>query len=433
MRNVSQATPAGKGCSLDDTSSSTTSAWLGLLFAVAWRNLWRSKRRTWFMAGGIAFSIFLLAFGSAANYGTFNAMIRSATDLLLGHVQVQHEAFVDSEEFRHRLHGATQLLRHVEDVEGVAAATMRTQAGALMSVGESSLAGLVMGVDTAREVRLSTLPRRIVEGRYLQASDEVVVGSGVARRLNLAIGDELVLLGSGVEGGLAVMAQRVVGVFETRIAELDRALVQVPLASMQLAFEVGDQAHALIVATDEVQNAHLLATRLNAVLASPAVARAWNQVDPQIQQMLDLKIAGLGVFFAICVLMVAFSVLNALLMSVFERTREFGVMTALGMRKRNLFAMLQVEGLMLSLVGCGLAAFSLAALFFFLGSRGIPLPEETAMLFQELGFGSRLLIEFDMGTYLLGSGVMLAATQTAVLIASLRLGTITPVAALRAE
>ena len=405
--------------------------WLAL--TIAWRNLWRARRRTWLMASAIAFSIFLLSFGSAANYGTFNAMIRSATDLLLGHVQIGHERYVEDEQFRHRLTRATDLLREIERVEGVAAATLRTQAGALISVGETSLAGIVMGVDAAREPLLSTLPKRIIAGRYLQGPDEALIGSGVARRLGLSTGDEVVLIGSSAEGGVAAMAQRLVGVFETGIGELDRALVQVPLASMQLAFELGDEAHAVIVATDNVQNAQALSDSISAQLAAPAVARAWNEVDPQIQQMLDLKIAGLGVFFGVCVLMVGFSLLGALLMSVFERTREFGVMTALGLGKRSLFAMLQLEGLMLSLLGCAVAALSLAALFLALHGSGIPLPQETAALFEEMGFGDRLLIEFDMGTYVLGSGVMLAATQTAAVIASLRLKSLSPTDALRAE
>ena len=407
--------------------------WLALVVVIAWRNLWRSKRRTWLMAGAIGFSIWLLTFGSAANYGTFNAMIRSATDLLLGHVQIQHEAFVESEQFRHRVQDATGVVRRIEGLPGVQAAAARAQAGALISVGESSLAGLVMGVDSKREPLLSTLPDRIVEGRYLQASDEVILGSGVARRLGLEIGDEVVLLGSGAQGGVAAMAQRLVGIFETRIAELDRSLVQVPLASLQLAFELGDDAHAIIVATDNVQNADALAADLSAHIPSPLMARSWNQVDPQIQQMLDLKIGGLGMFFGLCVLMVSFSVLNSVLMSVFERTREFGVMTALGIQRSALFSMLQLEGFMCSLLGCVLAAAALGAIFLAIGDTGIPLPEDVGDMFQEVGFGARLLIEFDLGTFLLGAGVMLIATQTAATIASIRLRGFSPIAALRAE
>ena len=281
-----------------NSSSSYQVGWLSLLIAIAWRNLWRNKRRTWLMAGAIGFSIWLLTFGSAANYGTFNAMIRGATDLLLGHVQIQHEAFVESEQFRHRVQDATGVLRGIEGLDGVQAATARAQVGALISVGETSLAGLVMGVDPKREPLLSTLPGRMVEGRYLQAADEVIVGSGVARRLGLGVGDEVVLLGSGAEGGVAAIAPRLVGVFESRITELDRSLVQVPLASLQSAFELGDEAHAIIVATDDVQRADALAAELGEQISSPLIARSWNQVDPQIQQMLDLKIAGLGAFLA---------------------------------------------------------------------------------------------------------------------------------------
>ncbi len=412
--------------------------WLALVLAISWRNLWRSKRRTWLMAGAIGFAIWLLSFGIAANYGTFNAMIRSATDLLLGHVQIQHEDYVESEQFRHRIQDATGLVRRLERHEGVRAASARAQVGALISVGESSLAGFIMGVDARRESLLSTLPSRIVQGRYLQAADEAIIGSGVARRLGLGIGDEIILLGSGAQGGVAAMAQRLVGIFETRITELDRSLVQVPLASLQSAFELGDEAHSIVMATEDVQGADALAATLNRELSasevsSPLVARSWNQVDPQIQQMLDLKIGGLGMFFAICVLMVSFSVLNSVLMSVFERTREFGVMTALGLRKNTLFWMLQLEGLMCAVLGCLLAAASLAGIFLAIGDSGIPLPEETGAMFEEVGFGARLLIEFDLGTYLIGAGIMLAATQTAATIASVRLRGFSPIAALRAE
>lgn len=407
--------------------------WLTLVLAISWRNLWRSKRRTWLMAGAIGFAIWLLSFGNAANYGTFNAMIRGATDLLLGHVQIQHEDFVESEQFRHRIQDATGQLRRIERIEGVQAASARTQVGALISVGESSLAGFIMGVDAKREPLLSTLPSRILEGRYLQAADEAIIGSGVARRLGLGLGDEIILLGSGAQGGVAAMVQRLVGIFETRITELDRSLVQVPLASLQSAFELGDEAHSIIVATEDVQDADALAAVLNEEISSPMVARSWNQVDPQIQQMLDLKIGGLGVFFGICVLMVSFSVLNSVLMSVFERTREFGVMTALGLRKNTLFWMLQLEGLMCAVLGCLLAAAALAGIFLAIGDSGIPLPAETGAMFEEVGFGARLLIEFDLGTYLLGAGVTLAATQTAATIASVRLKGFSPIAALRAE
>lgn len=405
-----------------------------LLLSIAWRNLWRSRRRTWLTAGSIAFSIWLLSFGAAANYGTFNALIRSATDLLLGHVQIQHEEFVESEQFRFRIADADNLLYRVERTDGVQSAARRAQVGALLSVGESSLGGLLMGVEVRREPLLSSLPSRIIEGRYLQAGDEAIVGSGVSRRLGLRAGDEIIIVGSGARGGVAAMVQRVVGIFETRISEIDRALVQLPLASLQAAFELGGEVHSIIVATEDVQNADSVAAALNSALDSPLVARSWNQVDPQIQQMLDMKIAGLGVFFAICVLMIGFSVLNSLLMSVFERTREFGVMTALGLRKRSLFAMLQWEGLFCALLGCVLAGIMLAAMFTVIGSQGVPLPEAAGATLGDMGgMEARLLMEFDLRIYMIGAGVMIAATQISALIASLRVRRFNPIAALRAE
>ena len=131
--------------------------------------------------------------------------------------------------------------------------------------------------------------------------------------------------------------------------------------------------------------------------------------------------------------MVSFSVLNSVLMSVFERTREFGVMTALGMKRNALFSILQIEGLMCTVFGCLLAASALGAIFIAVGESGIPLPEDVGSMFEEVGFGARLLIEFDFGTFLLGAGVMLIATQTAATIASIRLRGFSPIAALRAE
>ena len=218
-----------------------------LAMRIGWRNLWRNKRRTWLTAGGIAFAILLVVFAMALQFGSYAGMTENATSLLTGHIQIQNPAYVNDQRVENTIADATALRRQIEATSGVLAVAPRVEifALALDAVGERSSGVQIMGVDVAAELRTVRFLKMVKQGRVIQSADEAVIGVTLARNLSLGVGDELLLLGSAKRGGMAALAFRVVGLFESGMAEPDRALLFAELEAVQDAFDLGDESAKL--------------------------------------------------------------------------------------------------------------------------------------------------------------------------------------------
>ena len=228
----------------------------GFIARIAWRNLWRNKRRTWLTAGGIAFASFLVIFSNAMQVGIYGSMIENATGLLEGHIQITHPSYPDDTKLEQTVLGATELVRLLEQVPGIEVAP-RAEAYALMSVDERSFGGLVVGVDFEREKQVVAFFRQIALGRLPVGDEEVLLGGTMARNLGVAIGDEVVALGSAKQGGVAAMALRVVGIFNSGQAEIDRSLMFTTLSNVQNAFALGDEVHKLVIRATDLSLIHI--------------------------------------------------------------------------------------------------------------------------------------------------------------------------------
>lgn len=400
---------------------------------IGWRNLWRNRRRTLLTSGGIAFAVLLVVSSMCLQFGSYAAMEDTATSLLAGHLQIVNPAYLDDGGLDDALRDAPALTAVLERQPGVRAVAPRTEAFVLASVGRRSFGAQVLGVDPERERQVVTLHRRVTEGRYLEAADEAVVGAALARNLGAAVGDEVVLLGSGRRGGVAAMVVRISGIVSAGIPELDRALLLVRIDAMRDAFDLGDDAHTLVVRTDDpgrVQSvADTLAERLSG--AAPILVRTWHEVMPELYQAIEIDRRSGQVFYWIIMIIVAFSVVNTFIMTVFERTREFGMLMAIGMRPARILVMLQCEALCLWLVGAGFGLALALALNLLLAGTGVPLGDAVEQLAQQMYMPSRIYPDITFGALATAPLVMLAGAQLAALLPGLRIRRLQVVDALR--
>ncbi len=398
-----------------------------LVAAIAWRNLWRNRRRTWLTSGGIAFAVFLMVAARSMQVGAFEAMTDNTTAMLTGHAQIQHPAYLDDPALRHTISNASAIAREIMQRPGVIAAAERAVAFVLVSVGEKSFGAQVMGVEPRAERVLSSIPDSIAQGRYLENRDDVVIGAALARNLGATLGDEVVLLGSTRDGGIAAMAGTLTGIVETGVTAVDRSILQVPLTVFQEAFELGDEAHMIVV-----RMRHLGA--VDDLVAQPAEGgtwRAWQALLPEVEQMRAMKEQGSFIMFAIVALLITFSVFNTFAMVVYERVREFGMLMALGMRPARILGMLELESLWLALFGVAMGAALSVIVVMSLASVGIPLPAEAADVMQSLNMPDRIYPTLSVSTLIGGSALMLVVVPMAGLIATLRTLRLSPVTALR--
>ena len=417
-----------------DAPRPTRADGVGLIGVVAWRNLWRNRRRTVLSIGAIAFAVTLLSFAMAQQSGNYAIMIDNATGLLSGHLQVQHRGFFDDPKIGDVLHAATQRVAAIRRIPAVVAATPRISAFVLASAHDHSVGAELLGVEPAGERAVSTLPNRVTEGRYLESASglEAFAGELLARNLDARVGDELVVLGTTPTGGVAPLALTLVGTFASGVPDIDRSVVEVPFETAAAAFELDDSAHVIVAKTRSAADARTVGDAVRRDLrGDDAVVLEWPQLVAGLEQAIELDRIFGNILFATLAVIVSMGVFNAFVMTIFERTREFGTLLALGMRPRTLIATLQIEGLCLAAIGCSLGLALAIPLIAWLARVGIPLGEAGAAL-RQFHAADRLYPALGVGVLLRPIALMFVGTALASLLPALRVRSIRPVEAMRA-
>jgi ABC-type lipoprotein release transport system permease subunit len=401
------------------------------IWRLAWRNLWRNPRRTWLTSGSIGFAVWLLVFAMSMQDGSFEVMIDNAAQLLSGHVQLQHPGFHDDPRLEYRLEGVEELIEQVHGLPHVTAVLPRLSSFALVSVGERGYGAQIMGVDPRREAAASSLPTRVAEGRYPKAPGEAFMGEILARNLGLVVGDEVVLLGAALQGGVAAAVAEVVGTFATGQVELDRSLLQIHIDDFRAAWNLGpEDAHLLVILVDRAFRSEVVA---DALRTTDHAALDWRALMPEAEQTIAIKRLSTQLFFALVAVIVGFSVVNTFMMTVFERTREFGMLMALGMRHGAIVRQLCLEAFWLATLGVAVGLTLAGVLVGMLAVTGMPLPADAAEMLARYNMPDRMYPAFSVWAAAVASFVMYGGTQLAVLVPALRVRRLRPVEALRAR
>ncbi len=402
-----------------------------LLVKTAFRNVGRNRRRTWLTAGGIGFAVFLITSSIALQDGSYVGQRQSATGLLTGHVQAVHPRYPDDGKFEQLVGDVGNRLQVLRETPGVQAASARVQAYALISMGERSFAAQVLGMDIEREMDIVRFFDTVRRGHTPRDADEALIGSALARNLGAEVGDELVLLGSGKEGGIAALALTVSGIYQTGIADIDRAVLIAPLRTVQSAYSLGDEAHALVAVGSDPLASAALAERLGAALGEDVRVRTWQEIMPEVEQGIELDRVSGDFMYGIVMILVGFSVVNTFIMVMFERTREFGMLLALGLKPWSIIGMVQLEAFALWVLGTLLGWLLAAPLIAYLMVVGISFGEAMEQLAEQMYMPSSIHAAVTWRALLTAPVVMLIATQIAAFLPSLRLRRMRPVTALR--
>lgn len=407
---------------------------MNIILHLAWRNLWRQPRRTWLTIGAMVFSNVLLVFLISLQLSTYSLMIDNTLQVFTGHMQIQAPGFKDDQKMRQVVHDIVPLasrLRRELHTDRIAA---RGWAFGLASSEERSYGIGIYGVEPDYEGRVSNIPGLIKQGRYLDKADamEIVIGTVLARNLRVGVGDELTLLGSGLDGSFAAAVVHVVGIFESGMKDIDRNIAELPLGAFQEVFYMDGAGHEVVITAPSLADAPLLQSRVEAALHGDKnlVVEDWDALQPGLKQMIQADMSSAFFMYGVLVILVAFSVLNTQLMSVLERTHEFGVVMALGMSAGRLGRLVMLETSLLGILGLVLGALAgvLFTLWFTINGLSYPGMEEMVAIFNLPG---RVYPRPSLLTTFLGPAVVFVFTLLAAVYPALRLRRLHPVAAMR--
>jgi ABC-type lipoprotein release transport system permease subunit len=321
---------------------------------LAWRNMWRNWRRTAIALIAIVLGLMLLLLMDGMIKGSDQAVFGNAVRLYGGNIQVHAPGFMER---------ASRLpLLPLADADAVVAAAMaqpdvvnaakRINTGGMITSREGTYALTVTGIEPSVEARTSIQAENVVDGRYLvdEDLDAVFVGRGLANLLNTEVGDQVTLLGTAAHEQMRQRTMTVVGIYDVGAPDIEKAVAFISLPEAQALYDLRGQATEVSITLEKVGQEDRVATALRAALPGYEVD-TWDTLRPEIRQALDSKSVITGFFGFIVVFIACIGVLNLMMMAVFERTREMGVLAALGMKGNQIMGLYLLEGAMIGLVG----------------------------------------------------------------------------------
>ncbi len=326
---------------------------LRILLLLAWRNLWRNHRRTLIMLSAVIVGVWAMIFMTALTMGMVNDMIEDSISVLPGHVQVHHPDYLDDPNIANLLPMPDAAIEERFGSAGFLAWSSRIKVPAVVSSERDSRGVTLLGIDPQREETMSFVDYDAVEGRFLEgpADDGIVIGRKLAKTLETRLGKRVVLMSQDPDNDIADRGFRVVGLFGADVAAYEEQYVFAGKETVQKLLGVGDRVTSVVVLGDDYRDVEPLYTRVSALVDDSVTVSRWTELDTYLGTMLRVMDGFVLVWVVVIFLALSFGLVNTLVMAVFERVREIGLMLALGMKPSSILGQIVIESMMLLAIG----------------------------------------------------------------------------------
>jgi ABC-type lipoprotein release transport system permease subunit len=327
---------------------------MGLYLRLAWRNIWRHRRRTVIVVIAIAMSLWLMMFYDGFVAGFNNAIYGNAIKFLGGNIQI-HAAGYDDDSSK------TPLFPLVDDQAAVdaalaqpnvVAASRRIITGGLATNREGAFPVSIVGIEPEEEQPVSLQAQNITSGRYLAAADadSVLIGQGLASAMDVQVGDRFTIAGQSTHQQMRQRTVTVIGIYVLGLGEIEKRSVFMSLQEAQDLYGLPDQSTEVVVTLEKLGEEPAVVVKLEKALPGYEIG-TWETNFPELKAALATKGKAMDIFGFIIILVAGIGILNLLMMAVYERTREIGLMGALGLKPRQISWLFILEGTMMGLVG----------------------------------------------------------------------------------
>lgn len=319
-----------------------------IVFKLAWRNIRRNQRRTLLTVSMMTFGFVLFSFFIALGDGAYSNIINQFINARTGEIQIHKLDYLENPKLYKTIPKYNKKIQELESMEGVKGVAPRIHGGALSFHKNKTVGTVVWGVDFDKERALTTLKNRISLGSLPTDFGQVVIGKKIAKVLKLNLDDELILISSGADGSIANDKYIVKGIISPKEAGQDDFMVYMNLESAQDFFSMWGQVHSLMVRTTES-----IEDFKTKEIGNKLTISSWKEVEADFYKAMLADKKGDAIGKLIIMLVVAIGVLNAVLMSILERQKEFGVLKAIGTKPFQLFQLITLETLFIAIISIG--------------------------------------------------------------------------------
>lgn len=323
-----------------------------MLISLAWKNIWRNKKRSAIIIIAIAFGMWGGLLSGALMMGMGESIVNTAIDRDLSHIQIHEKNYLVEKELTNFIRNAQDAMGQVQSMNGVKAVSGRTLIEGMASSPTSSYGVKIVGIEPEKAKRVTNINKKIVEGSYFATDykNQMVIGQKLAKRLNLKLHSKMVLSFQGLDGSIVYIACRIVGIYKTESALFDEMNVFVEQTDLFRVLNSEPIIHEIAIRTESSKAMPVTYEAIKLKFPDLAV-QSWKDIAPEIAFLSVTMENFTYLFVAIILFALLFGITNTMLMSVVDRIREFGVLIAVGMKKSKVAMMILLETIFLSVTG----------------------------------------------------------------------------------
>lgn len=401
-------------------------------FTMAWRNVWRNSRRTWAVLAATTLGLWVMIVYSGLAAGMFAGLESNLLDLEMGDAQIFHPDYQSSHSLHDAVEDPERVLSELDDA-GYAAAPRLLGSG--LAAHDDASAGIqIIGVDVGRDAKVTVVSERVGKGKWLDdgESHEVVIGRKLALMLGIGLGDDFVVLTQGADGSNANDLYTVRGILGPVGEGVDRGGVFMTEAAFRELFVFPEGVHKIIVRRGERTLAQTGAEAKEA--SGDAEAKTWRELNPTLAQMLDSSEGSLLLMMVIVYIAIAIVILNAMLMAVFERIKEFGVLKAIGVGPGGVMKLILFETIIITGVAIAIGVALAVPTNWYMATHGLDLSATMGHVdLMGLAFDPVWRSKLSPEIYTRPIGTLVVIVMIAVIYPALRAAFIQPITAMRSH
>lgn len=361
-----------------------------MIFKIAWRNIYRNKKRTLITVTSIFAALFLIILMRALQFGFYDNIIKTVVESYAGYVEVHAEGYWDNQSLDNSMEVDQKLINDISSVEGVENIVQRLQTFSLISMGEKTKGGVINGVDISDEQKITDWNKKMVSGSFDLGENEIIVGKGIAEYFDIRENDTLILYGQGYRGMMAAGKYPVKGVIDLKNPDLNKLGIFMTIESARNYVSSEEISTHIIIDKEQYYDEEKIVKDLSQILSKDYEIMTWKKTLPEIEQTITADNAGGLIMAFILYIIVVFGMFGTVLMMTEERKYEFGVLISIGMSRIRLFRIILIETIILSMIGVLLAIILTYPISYYFNLNPIDMAalmgEGADQMLEDLGF-----------------------------------------------
>lgn len=402
-----------------------------MLLKIAWRNIWRQRRRSLIIMTSIIIGNASILLYDSIAIGFTAQKLENEIGTHVSHIQINSKGYNNNKVIGNKINDPEFVASKIKSLPFVTNYSTRIITFGMLTSAENSSGTTLVGINPNKESEITSIKSMIVKGEYVSNNnDDIVIGTEMAEKLNVSIGDKIVMIAAAVDGSVQSELFRICGIFKSSSSEFNKNYVYVNISAANSMLKMNNAVTQFVMLIDNTENTSNYREAIAKKLGSEYEVFSYADLLPLLIVYVDLAKQMMIILYIIIGIAILFGIINTMLMSVFERIQEIGVLMSIGMRNNKIFLMIVQEAFLLGSLGTLLGMLIGLIFYYYFAINGINLSAFSDSL-ESLGIGTSIYPILDNTTILRSLIIMPLTTVFGAIYPAIKAIKLLPTTAMR--